>query len=245
MLGVALVATVVALGACSSGSDDETEARGPEEILADAAAAMSTVESAAFTIEQTGAVVFIDDDGQLAFKSADGRFAAPASSDALVTIDALGFTTQVGAVAIDGELWFSNPLTGEWTEAPDGFSFDPAVVFDTEEGFPALLTEAAASDSTDLIDESPDPADGDQTAGEGDDRHHLRTLAAAARVAVLTSGLVTEESMVDLWIDAATDRVVEVQFEVDVDGAASSWRMTVADYDADVTITPPELGADG
>jgi len=252
MIGAALAAITIVSGACSSTADDDRAERGQEEILTDTAAAMANVESATFTIEQTGAVVFIDDAGQLAFKAADGRFAGPASSEALVTIDALGFTTQVGAVVIDGEMWISDPLTGDWTEAPDNVTFDPAALFD-DDGFPALLTEAAASESTELVDGDVEPADDTEDAeteeADGDDnsqnRHHLRTDVAAARVAALTGGLVAEGSEVDLWIDADTDRVVELRFEVDINEEVSSWRMTIGDYDADVMITPPELGSSG
>jgi len=203
---------------------------------------MSNVESASFTIEQSGATVFIDED-QFAFQMADGRFASPSSAEAVITVDALGFTTQVGAIAIDEDLWFTNPLTGEWTEAPESFTFDLAAVFDREEGFPALLREATGA--SELIDDSQASANEDQNEDGDDGRFHLRTTVAASRVAVLTSRLVAEESEVDLWIDGDSKRVVEVQFDIEIDEAVSSWRMTVGDYDAEVTISPPELGSEG
>lgn len=237
---IVLLAALVLLGACSSSSDsgDET-AQEPavDRILIDAGAAMSSVESASFMIEQSGAVIFIDDAEQLGFQLADGRFARPASSEALVTVDALGFTTQVGAIAIDGDLWFTNPLSGEWTEAPESFTFDPATLFDPDVGFAALLAEAAAS--AELIEDSPGENDGDDT------QHHLRATVSAERVSVLTSGLVAEESEVDLWIDDVSNRIVELGFELLIDDAVSSWRVTISDYNAEVTIAPPELGATG
>lgn len=235
---LALVAAACALVACGSSSDAEDDA-GPatvESILVDAAAAMADVETAAFTIEQTGATVFIDDD-QLAFRSAEGRFARPSSAEALVSVDALGFATQIGAIAIDGTLWFTNPLTGAWSEAPPGFTFDPATLFDAEVGLPALLSEA--SETAQLVDDS------SNDSGVEGDTHHLRTSVAPERVSVLTGGLITDETEVDLWIDVETGRVVEVRFELPIDDSTSSWRMTVGDYDAEVTIAPPELGSTG
>jgi lipoprotein LprG len=238
-----LTGVVVLMTGCSS--DPETDAADepdPDLILTESAAAMAAVESASFTIEQTGGSLFIDDNDQLAFQSADGRFAAPASSEALVTVDALGFTTQVGAVAIDGDLWFTNPLSGEWIEAPEDFSFDPAAVFDPDEGFPALLTEA--SGAAELIDDSAEASDNEDEQEIGD-RLHLRTVVSASRVSTLTGGLVDEASEVDLWIDPDTSRVLEVAFDIELDDAVSSWRMTLGDYDAEVTITPPELSPEG
>ena len=231
----------------SSGSDGERiEELTAEQVVADAAAAMSTVESASFTIEQAGATVFIDDAEQFAFQAADGRFAAPRSSEAILTVQALGFVTEVGAIAIDGRLWLTNPLTGEWAEAPENFTFDPAQLFDADTGFPALLSEASAT--AELVDDLAGQSTGESSDEADPDRqnlHHVRTSVTAERVAVLTGGLVNEESEVDLWIDATSDRVVEASFDVAVDGAVSDWRMTISDYDQDVVIDPPELNAGG
>lgn len=240
LLLTVLVVAVVLVGACGSSSDsgdDAAQEPAVDQILIDAGGAMSTVESASFMIEQTGARVFIDEAEQLGFQSADGRFARPASSEAVVTVDALGFTTEVGAIAVDGDLWFTNPLSGEWTEAPASFTFDTATLFEPERGFPALLAEAAAS--AELIADSP------RETGRGHEEHHIRAAVAAERVSVLTGGLVAEETDVDLWIDDISNRIVELRFELLIDDAVSSWRMTISDYDDEVTIAPPELGATG
>ncbi len=231
---VALLSLVFAMAACSSSDTDAVEELTAQEILTGSAAAMSGIESASFTIDQSGASVFIDDADQLAFQSAKGRFAAPASSDALVTVNAFGLTTQVGAIAIEGDLWFTNPLTSEWTEAPEDFTFDPATLFDVAVGLPQLLTEAAPS--AELIEAS---------ASEGGERHHVRTTVGSERVSVLTGGLVAEEAMVDLWIDPGTSRVAELQFDLDIGDEVSTWKLTISDYNTEVTITAPELGATG
>ena len=47
---------------------------------------MGTVDTVAFTIERSGAPVHIDTNGLLVFNKAVGRFAAPTSADALVTV---------------------------------------------------------------------------------------------------------------------------------------------------------------
>jgi lipoprotein LprG len=238
---VVVVAVTAAgtLGACSSPSGEgDTDDRSVDQLLADAAVAMAEVESAAFTIEQSGEAIFIDDANQLAFRSADGRFARPASAEALIAVEALGFRTEIGAVAIDGDVWLTDPLSGAWAEAPASFTFDPSTLFDPEVGLPALLAESAATA------ERVDDGAGEDPAG-GDDRHHLRTTVAAERVSVLTGGLVTERTDVDLWIDPLTSRLTEVRFDLPVDGGVSSWEMTLSDYDAEVVIDPPQLGTTG
>ena len=228
---LALLAVVLAAAgpavACSRGAATDA---GPtvDELLAASAVAMSDVTSAAFTIEQSGAEFFIDENGQLAFRSADGRYAAPASAEALVTVDALGFTTQVGAVAIEGTVWLSDPLTGNWAEAPESFAFDPATLFDSEQGFPALLTEGQGRSELLSSDET---------------SHRIRTPVSAERLSVLTSGLVEAATDVELTIDAGTDRISEATFELPVADQTSSWRLALDQYDEPVTVERPDLGA--
>lgn len=239
VLSIAALSMALLIAGCSSsGSAGESESTA-EQAMTDAAVAMADVDSAAFTIEQTGASIAIDDAGQLGFQSAEGRYAAPASAEAVITVDALGFTTQVGAVAIDGTLWFTNPLSGEWTEAPESLTFDPATVFDPDQGLPVLLEEGAAAAEYVTAEEVGDDVEA------GDSQRWVRTAVGAERVSVLTGGLVTSATDVDLLIDTATDRLAEVRFDLDLDDGVSNWVMTVDDYDADVTIDPPELGSGG
>lgn len=229
-----VVGVVVALAAagCSSGDDgDGGSSASPatvEEVLAAAAAAMAEVDSAHFTITRSGADVFIDDAGQFRFDKADGRYVRPSSADAVITVNAGGFAAEVGAVAIDGEVSLTNPLTGAWEAAPAGFSFDPVILFAPDTGWQALL----AGGLTDA-----------ELLADGGDRHHIRSTISADRVAVLTGGLLEEASTVELWIDRDEARVVELAFDVDVAGATSTWRLTLDGYGDDVSITQPSLGS--
>lgn len=238
----ALAVLALVAGACSSddAASDDTE-RTAEEIVTDAAAAMTEVETAAFTLSQTGAEVPIDESGQLRFLAAEGRIARPASADAVVTVDALGFTTEIGAIAIDGVVWFTNPLTGEWAEAPAAFTFDPATLLDPDDGLPGLLAEAAAT--AELVDPADGPGEDDGPVGDGPwDR--VRVTVDADRVRVLTGGLLSDPTTVDLWVDRSTDRVAELRFVVATGDGDSDWRMAITDYDIEVDIAPPEP-ADG
>ncbi|MCP4221913.1 MAG: LppX_LprAFG lipoprotein [Actinomycetia bacterium] len=238
-LVLAAVMAVVVAGCSSSDNGDEGSGeRSADEIVAASALAMAEVETAAFTIEQSGSGIFIDDANTLAFQGADGRFARPASADALITVDAFGFTTEVGAIAIGGEIWFTNPLSGTWTEAPEGLAFNPASVFEAESGLPALLSEAAGGAV--LVDDAGSDGGGDP-GPEG--TVHLQTTVSADRVSVLTGGLATEETEVDLWIDPETDLVAEARFDLSADDGVSNWRMTISDYGAEVVIEAPEVGS--
>lgn len=233
-------ALVLSLGgaACTSGSDgsgDAAAAAGPveltaEEILAATSDAMAGISSVAFTITQEGAEVPIDEGGLVTFSAADGRYAAPGSAEALVAVDALGAATEIGAVAIDGTVWITNPLTGNWEEAPAVFTFDPALIFDAEVGLPALLADGIANPTP----ASQLPAD--------DGTYTLTGDVDPSRIAALTGGLVNDVTDVDLVIDAETSLIETLGFAVDVGGTVSTWNLTMSEYDADVTIEPPELG---
>ena len=240
---LAALAMVLAAGCSSSDSGEGDGARSADEIVAASAVAMAEFETASFTIEQTGAGLFIDEAGILAFQGADGRFARPSSADALVAVEASGFTTEVGVVAIDGEIWFTNPLTGVWAEAPEGVTFDPANVFDPEQGIPVMLTEVASSAAVVEESEGTEGSEGEVPGPEG--AVHLEASVSAERVAVLSAGLATEETEVELWIDPETDLITEIRFDLATGDGVSNWRMTIEDYGAEVVIVPPELGSTG
>jgi hypothetical protein len=204
----------------------------PEVIRAEAARAMGTVESARFSIERGGEVVHIDDAGTLAFERAEGRFAAPASSDALITIGAGGTRIEVGAVAVDGTTWITNPVTGKWEVAPKSLAFDPATMFDPELGWRPLL--ATGLSNTRLTTPEPDE----------DGRYHLQGKADSERISVLTGGLVEQSVPVDLWIDADTGLVAEARFRAGAPSGPSTWRLLLSEYGTDIEVERPQLDAD-
>jgi lipoprotein LprG len=229
----AVLALLALLGAACSSDGDRSAAipADVDAIRAAAADAMGRVETARFTIERGGAEVPIDDEGVLVFDRAEGRYAAPASADAVVAARAGGVATEVGAIAIDGEIWITNPVTGRWESAPEGLGFDPTVMFDPRRGWRPLL--ASGLDDAALVEQEPD-ADG---------RYHLRGVAGAARIAVLTSGLVDQAVPIDIWIDGDSGEVREASFATTGPDGTSTWRVTLSGYGDPVEVTPPETGA--
>jgi lipoprotein LprG len=221
------------LAACSSGSSDEGAAPvDVESVLAASADAMAAIDTVSFQITRSGAPVYLDPGGSLAFEEATGRFSSQAAAaDAVVKVTALGIETQVGAVSIDGELLLSNPLTGTWERAPDTITFDPVSLFDPETGWQPLLR----TDLTDakLVDDA-EPG-----------RRHVAGRASGARLAAITGGLVHDDAPIDLWLDIDTGRVLVAVFDTVTGAEPSKWRMELSDYGAEVVITRPELGSGG
>lgn len=238
------VALVLVVAGCSSsdgdgGADDATADEAEtttttiltaDLVLSNASDAMAGIDSVAFTIEHVGADVFIDDDGLIGFEAANGRYAAPSSAEAIVAVNALGISTEIGAVAIDGQIWITNPLTGRWEEGPEALTFDPAQIFDDTVGISGLLADGFTQ--AELASVDPDV--------EG--RYEVSGAVDPERVSDLTGGLVDDVSDATVWVDAETSRVDEISFDVEIDGSDSSWRLVLDDYGVDVTITMPDLG---
>jgi hypothetical protein len=76
--------------------------------------------------------------------------------------------------------------------------------------------------------------------------HRIQADVSAERVEVLTSGLLSAATTVDTWIDMESNRLVQVRFELPIDGETSQWRLFVTDYNSgDIEINPPELPGAG
>ena len=227
------VALTLLTAACSS-TEATTTTTPPTavEVLEMAAATMGSVDTVQFSIERGGEPVYIDTQGFLEFVSATGRYAAPGTADALVTVSALGLSTEVGAVVIEGDTWLTNPITGTWEPTPPGYSFDPATLFDPQIGFRAMLQEGIPT-VEDLGDEIVDEAP----------LRHVRFTASGERVEVVTAGMVRGEDVtIDAWIEPDSGELRRAMFPTTIGATPTEWDLSFFDYGADITITPPDLG---
>jgi hypothetical protein len=226
------------LAACGGDEAETTIAPEVDTLIAAAADAMGTVADVRFTIERTGAPVYLDLGDELGdlieFQAAEGRYASPGSAEAVVTVGVGGFNTRIGAVAIEGQIWLSL-VTGTWQPAPDSYEFDPASLFDPSQGFRQLF--ATGLTAVTLV--GPEDRGGVAT-------YHLRGRAAEERVEAITARLVTNQDVdLDVWLDQATGRIVDAFFTTQVTDGTAEWSMTFREYDAGISIDPPDLGSGG
>lgn len=202
-----------------------------DAVLGASASAMGTVDTVRFTLERGGALVYIDDLGTIAFESAEGRYAAPDRADAVVQVKVVGLAMQIGAVAIEGDTWITNPITGTFEPAPAGYAFDPATLFDPTVGLPVLLADELSDAQLVGLEDR-----------DGAQRYHVRATAPASRVEVITASMVRDQDVtLDLWIDPTSGDLTEATFATTHGGEESTWRLTFFDYGADVEIEPPNL----
>ena len=197
-----------------------------DALIAEAAEAMTGLQTARFTMERSGAPVEV---AGLEFVSAEGLYAAPAAALALLQVRASDLSVEVGTIAMDERVWLTDPLTGRWEEIPEGTGFNIAIIFDAEVGWVPLLTE----DLSDIAYLG--------LKDDGNGPHHvIHGSIAAVRVEFLTAGLVEAQSVEsDIWIHPDSGHITRVEFSTDDGGAVSEWVIRLSEFDEPVTIDPP------
>jgi lipoprotein LprG len=136
-------------------------------------------------------------------------------------------TTELAAIAVDDDVWLSNPITGEMEPLPPGTELDPSNFFDPEGGWRPLLENLTDVELVGVEDR-------DGTT------YHVRGTAPAAQVEVVTAGLIDgTDVVVDLWIDPATALVTAIEFDVDVGDGEMHWQLELTDYGEEFEIAPP------
>lgn len=197
-------------------------------VVADAATAMGEVTSVEFRLDRSGAPIFVDEFESLALDSLVGQFTVPTRARAQLTVTVDGnLTTEIGAVAIEDEVWISNPVTGDFETLPPGFDIDPSRFFDPEGGWQPLLADLRDVELVGIDD-------------RGGDRYHVRGIAPAAEVQNITVGLVRDQDVpVELWIHPGTSLVTRAEFTTTIDGAESRWVLELGRYGETFTIRPP------
>jgi lipoprotein LprG len=143
-----------------------------------------------------------------------------------VTIDE-SLSTKLGAVALDGEVWLSNPVTGTFEPLDSSYDIDPSAFFDPIEGWRPLLAEL---EDPVLVGEE----------DRGGARYHIRGVAPAERIDMITAGLVDEDLPIDFWVRRDTGLVTATEFTTTL-GGETEWVIELRDYGDEFEIEPPDL----
>jgi hypothetical protein len=244
---LALVALIVALFALLAGCGDgeptptvsptaaptATPTPDPAAILRQAGAAMQGLNSAHFTISRSGGPAYLDEEGSLVFTSAEGDFVAPDAIQAEVIVAGPGLALTVSTVAIGSDQWITNPLNEQWEKLPPGWGFNPAILFDPEQGWESLLDEDVSNITLiGLVDQ------GDQSL------YQLRATAAGERIRTVTGGITASDEAitVEIWVDPATLLVHRLHFVTgSPTGEPTEWILDFSQFDRPLTIEPPPV----
>jgi lipoprotein LprG len=207
--GLALV-----LSACSGGEDLPPG----DEMLPDAAAAMSAVTSVRFDLTVDGEIP------GLTVKAADGVVTADGSSEGNATLTMLGMDVAAEYVIIGEDAWVKGP-TGGYQQIPVGddmLPYDPTILLSPDSGIATLLesVESAKAQDTEQVD------------GFDTYRYEVEFDPAAFAQFIPAEG---DWNAATVWFDQETARVVKAEF---AQGDATV-TMLLSDYDEAVTIEAP------
>jgi lipoprotein LprG len=243
-----LVAAAGAFGAFDGGSDGPTTGAGDDrgidleddgavadpsadaaQVARSSASAMGEVASVEFRLQRDGAPVFIDEFERIALDSLRGQFTVPTRAQAELSVTVNGdLATRLGAVAVDDEVWISNPVTGDFETLPAGYDIDPSRFFDPQNGWRPLLANLQNVNLVGIDD-------------RGGQRYRIHGTAPAAQVSDITVGLVSGQDVeVDLWIHPTRFLVTAAEFETVIGGERSQWVLELGRYGDTFVIEPPE-----
>ncbi len=231
--GWMLFCLLLFLTACG---EDEPPALPAEELVGKTAVRLNQLSGFHFIIDRDGAPAYLDPDNTLSFSFAEGDYVAPDKSRASVRVIAPGIVTEVNVISIDQIQWQTNVLTGEWEELPPNWGFNPAVLFDSEVGLPAILQNELTE--LELV--------GSEKLEDGEDvlLYKLTAVVAGDALYEMSGTLIGPESVTaDLWIHPETFdliRVVIIEPVSDRD-EPSIWQVDLGQFDNVVEIVPPNI----
>ena len=230
--GCVMLLLVAALVACGGGGASPTAATTDTKTILDGAAKrLAAVKSVHFNVAIDGDA-FIDTGHTIALRSASGDIVPPDQMQAKIKISLGTANIDVSLVTIGDEKYQTNPVTGQWGPAQEGFDYSPTVLFDKERGLAPLLGQLREVEAL--------PAE--QVAGQ--DAYHLRGKVDRAAIEPITSGTIDGDTVtVDLWIAKTSSdllKLVITEPQTPNKAKPAVWTLTFEKYDQPVTITKPQ-----
>jgi lipoprotein LprG len=218
----AIAILFAALAGCTSTTSSATPTANPPtatELLAESAAAMSTVTSARFDLVVDG------DLPAVTAKSVNGVLTAEGDAQGTATIEQFGQLIEGEFILVDGDLYLKG-VTGGFTLVPAavaGAVYDPSAILDPDRGVSTVVATIA------------DPS----ITGTTDDGWTVAGTVPAAVVGGLVPGITTDVAAV-LTIAMVGYQLTGATFTLDgADGQPATVTVGLSDFDEPVTISPP------
>jgi hypothetical protein len=225
---IILLIGVLAIAGCSNGDDDNGDLTA-DEIIDHAAERFENTESAHFELEIDG-TIGIDDEGMIQLGAVTGEIERPSNARADANVLFGGSSVTLEMIASDGEMFMRNLLTGDWERAPSDLQYDPARIFDENDGVGAIIEQ--------LRDVN---LEGEEGVG-GTDTWHITGQVETDSVRQLAGDFFVGETLdVDIWVATDDYRLLRVELHDTEADEAMSWELSLSNHDESVEITPPEL----
>lgn len=230
----ALVAILWTLLACGVFPAEQLP---PDEILARASKRMAGLAGFEFTVDRSGAPAFLNPQESIAFRRAEGKYAAPNRVYTKVRVIAPGVVAEVELINIAGAQWETNLLTGEWQVSDTRYVFNPNLLFDPEKGIPYVL----ASQLTDAVFAGMEEIE----EVPGKQLYAVTANLAGGSAYQMTYGLIDEDPLkVKVWVEPKTFNVFRVILEdppLNGEEEATVWQIDFWSFDAQYDIQQPAL----
>jgi lipoprotein LprG len=211
---VAVAAVLVLASACSSSGGSELPA-GPD-LMKKAAESMKTVKSASFSISTDG-------EPNVPVKKADGRLTAAGDADGTITISILGNLQEVTFAVVGDTVHFKGPTGGfqQMTRQQLAQFYDPSVILQPAKGVANLLSTATEP----------------KVEGVESGSYRVATTFPGKAIGQIIPG-VTQDVAGKVWVDQASSRLTKASLPL----RNGTVTVSISDYDAPVTVTPPPAG---
>lgn len=227
---------VVAMGACRNGDDTQTGTPGSspaaltaESILTAAGDQWAKTETAHFKLAVDGDA-YIDNAQSIKLLSAEGDIKRPDAVKADAKIDVQITQANISLIAIGDRAWMTNFLSGKWEAAPADFSYNPAILFDDQNGIKPILAGLRNPERQ-----------GDETVNDRK-AHKVTGTVDEQTVDRVTSGSIKGDAIdVTVWVDAKTNDLLRVTLKEpdSVREKPVEWTLDLSKQGEAVDIQPP------
>jgi lipoprotein LprG len=222
---VLLSILLAGLAACTGGDEEPTsDLPAGDELLRSAAEAMRSVQTARFEITADGTVAGVP------LRRATGVITSAGDAEGGVQLDQSGPLAELSFVVKGQTLWVKG-VTGDWQRLPLAVAssvYDPSKILHPDQGVANVL--GTARDAKTEARESVD----------GQDAYRVKATFPPQALSKLVPGIETDVPG-QVWIGADRRLLHQGKFDVpDGDGGGpATVTVTVADFDAPVTIDEP------
>lgn len=202
----------------------------PQQILEAASTRLAETQSVHFTLEVAGDT-FIDSGKTIRLLGAEGDLVRPDRVQTTFQAEVLGRAVSLQLITIGEQSWTTNILTGEWGSAPLEFSYQPDVLFSTQDGIGPVM--GRVQDITRAADEKIN----------GRDAYHVQAEVDESIVGPLTYYTIKGSPVTaNLWIDRETNDLLRAQLAEPSreDGSEPAiWTLDLSHHGQPVEIEPP------
>ena len=226
------VAALISIAGCGSEAEPTPtpQSETPQEILEAASARLAATESVHFTLDVAGDT-FIDSGKTIRLMGAEGDLVRPDRVQTTFQAEVLGRAVSLQLITVGEQSWTTNILTGAWGPAPLEFSYQPDILFSTQDGIGPVM--GRVEDVTRQEDEQID----------GRDAYHLSAEVDESIVGPLTYYTIKGSPVTaDLWIDRETNDLLRAQLAEPPreDGSEPAiWTLDLSHHGQPVEIEPP------